>query len=384
MDTFTSTNLRELLSGHAPPCVSVYLPTHPAGPEGQQDPVRLKNLLNRSEEELSAGWMRAVEARDLLQKARDLPADQAYWDARSRGLAIFVSPDTFAHYRLPLAFDESVTVDERFAIRPLLPLSGGDERFLLLALSQNRVQLFEGDRNTIRRLEVPDLPAGMEKALDYVPVDRGSQAHSAMRGGHGKQAAVFHGQGGKPEAHKDDLHQFFRLVDSALQKRLRDARVPLVLAGVEYLPPIYREVTSYAHVCDEAVFCNCDYLTVQELHERVWPVVEPVLAKKRREVAQRARHALDSADGATDDLKTILTAAHAGRVETLFLREGVQQWGDFLGATGRCDRHDERQPGDRDLLEVAAAATLLHRGTVYAVGKDEMPTSKAAAALFRY
>jgi hypothetical protein len=384
MDTFTSTNLRELLTDHAPPCVSVYLPTHPAGSEGQQDPVRLKNLLNQAEQELAAGWMRATEARDLLQKARDLPADPTYWDARSRGLAIFVSPDTFEPYRLPLTFQESVTVDERFVIRPLLPLLNANERFFVLALSQNKVRLFEADRHHIKRVEVPNLPPDMEEALDYVPVDRGSQTHSAMQGARGKQAAVFHGQGGKAEAHKDDLHQFFRLVDAALRPRLRDERVPLVLAGVEYLPPIYREVTSYPHVCDPALYGNCDYLTEHELHERVWPVAEPVLSAQRCETAQRIRHALDSADGATDDLKKILTAAHAGRVDTFFVRDGAQEWGEFFEAIGRCERHDQRQPGDRDLLEMAATATLLHHGTVYAVGKDEMPTSKAAAARLRY
>jgi hypothetical protein len=328
--------------------------------------------------------MRATEARDLVQSARDLPADPAYWEARSRGLAIFVAPDAFEPYRLPRAFQESVTVDRRFVIRPLLPLLNANERFLVLALSQNKVRLFEADRHHIKRVEVPDLPAGMEEALDYVPVDRGSQTHSAMQGRHGKQAAVFHGQGGKAEAHKDDLHEFFRLVDAALRPRLRDEHVPLVLAGVEYLPPIYREVTSYPHVCDPALYCNCDYLTEHELHERVWPVAEPVLAEQRCETAHRIRHALDSADGATDDLKTILTAAQAGRADTLFIREGAQEWGEFFEATGRCDRHEVRQPGDRDLLDLAAAATLLHGGTVYAVGQDEMPTRKAAAALLRY
>jgi hypothetical protein len=137
-------------------------------------------------------------------------------------------------------------------------------------------------------------------------------------------------------------------------------------------------------VCKEALYCNCDYLTEHELHERAWPVIEPAFAEKRQKVAERLRHALDTANGATDDLKTILTSSHAGRVNTLFLRDGAQQWGEFFESTGRCERHDERQPGDRDLLDLAAAATLSHGGVVYAVAKDEMPTSKAAAALYRY
>ena len=62
--------------------------------------------------------------------------------------------------------------------------------------------------------------------------------HSAMRGSLGKQAAVFHGQGGHNETHKDDLLQYFRLVDASLETVLRESQAPLLLAGVDYLLPL--------------------------------------------------------------------------------------------------------------------------------------------------
>jgi hypothetical protein len=43
---FSRGDLDELVATDAQPAVSLYLPTHMAGPETRQDPIRLKNLLS--------------------------------------------------------------------------------------------------------------------------------------------------------------------------------------------------------------------------------------------------------------------------------------------------------------------------------------------------
>ena len=83
------------------------------------------------------------------------------------GLVLFLSPEAFRPYRLPLAFEELAIVDRRFHIKPLLPLLAGGERFSLLALSQNNVRFFSMSRHAVETVEVPDLPANMkERAVD--------------------------------------------------------------------------------------------------------------------------------------------------------------------------------------------------------------------------
>jgi hypothetical protein len=42
------------------------------------------------------------------------------------------------------------------------------------------------------------------------------------------------------------------------------------------------------------------------------------------------------------------------------------------------------EPGANDLLDFAAAQTLLNSGTVYALQPEEMPRDSTIAALFRY
>ena len=81
-----------------------------------------------------------------------------------------------------------------------------------------------------------------------------------------------------------------------------------------------------------------------------------------------------------------MPAAHHGRVETLFVALGEQRWGAFIpDGTGSVILHDAYEQGDRDLLDVAAAATLQAGGRVYALPRDQIPSSDSAlAAIYRY
>ena len=383
MDPFGTRELRDLTGQYDGPCVSIYLPTHVAGEQAQQDPVRLKNLLQRAEEQLSDGWLRAPEARKLLKAARDLPNDSIFWNERSHGLAIFMTPDSLQRFRLPLTFDELGVVNRRFHVKPLLPLLAGGERFFILALSQNKVRFYMASRFTIENVDVPGLPANMEDALNYAAADRGSQAHSAMRGSLGKQAAVFHGQGGQSDTRKEDLAQFFRLIDAALGPVLRDETTPLLLAGVEYLMPIYREVSGYSHVAERDLAGNCDYLSAHELHQRAWPLMEPTFQRARKAAAEKF-HTLAGTGTTSDDIGQIVSASHEGRIETLFVDTHALQWGRYDPQTAQVELRDEPHTGDDDLLDLAAVQTLSRRGTVYSVERGQVPSGAPAAAVFRY
>ncbi len=46
--------------------------------------------------------------------------------------------------------------------------------------------------------------------------------------------------------------------------------------------------------------------------------------------------------------------------------------------------HSEPQPGDEDLMDLAALHTLLNGGTVYAVMPEQVPGDTAVAAILRY
>ena len=221
-----------------------------------------------------------------------------------------------------------MVVNQRFQLKPLLPLLGGNDRFFLLALSQHAPRLYEGRRHAFHEVAVPDMPPAIEQALNYDSGERGNQAHATARGDAGRAGLKFHGQGGDRENAKDELTQYFRLVDAALQRVLKDHRAPLILAGVQYLLPIYRSVCSYGTVASEELPGNFEHVNAQELHRRAWPLIQQQLDQAREDAAARYRQ-LAGTGKTSNDVRHIVPAACQGQVETLFVDPLMQLWGRF-------------------------------------------------------
>lgn len=386
MDTFSTSDLKRLTAAQQGPCVSIFMPTHAAGPNGQQDALRLKNLLTQAERRLVDQGVRAPEAKKLLEPVRELPAEHGFWEKRSQGLAIFITEGLLNRFRVPLSLDETVVVNQRFQVKPLLSLIGVDDQYFVLALSQNRVRFLEGRQFSMQEVKVDGLPKDMAQALNYDFSERPMLARTAglPRSQPGKSSAVVYSLGSEREPAKDELAQYFRAIDAALRDPLRDQRIPLILAGVQYLLPIYREVSSYAHLAHEELLGNPDHLTEHELHGRTWPLIQSRLENGRQDAAAKYRK-LAGTGKASDDLSQIVVAAQRGQVESLFVDRTAHRWGVFDAATGQVTVRPSpaSEPGDDDLLDYAAVQTLLHRGAVYAVPVEQVP-SPPAAAILRY
>jgi hypothetical protein len=383
MDRFGISDLRQLTDPNEGPCVTICLPTHVAGADGQQDAVRLKNLADRAERQLAEGWLRAPEARDLVAPVRALPTDHEFWHRRSHGLALFLDRGSLRRFRVPIDLEELVLVNRRFHVKALLPLLTSGDRFFVLVLSQHNVRLFEATQYQIEQVDVAGLPQRMDEALNLDGADRGSQSHFAMKGGKKKQSSVFHGQGGVPDSHKDELAQFFRLIDSALVPVLRDETTPLILAGVDYLLPIFRKACRYAQLARPELVGNFDHLSARQIHEKVWPLAKPLLNEAReRSAAKYCR--LAGTGKTTDDIREAISAAVAGRVESLFVASDHWLWGVCDPQGKVIDLHDSPQPGDDDLLDSVAVQALLHRGSVFVVQGQNVPSSRQIAAVMRF
>lgn len=87
---------------------------------------------------------------------------------------------------------------------------------------------------------------------------------------------------------------------------------------------------------------------------------------------------------ATDDLRQSMAATFQGRIGTLLVAADCHLWGACAANGDISQVHDTQQAGDDDLLDVAAAQTLAHGGTVYALPSADMPSARPLAAGMRY
>jgi hypothetical protein len=389
MSLLSLDELKTLAKKPKGPCVSMYMPMQKAGPEIRQNPIRFKNLVKEAEERLDAMGIRHTEALDFLKPVHELDTPE-FWEHQDYGLAIFISPEVFRYYRLPYEFQELVVVDGQFHLKPLLHLVNNDGRFYLLALSQKDVRFFEGTRYSIREVEVENLPKSMDEALNYDETAQEGQFRIATsRGGTSNsmvQPGAFHGQG-SPDRDKrqEDILQFCHAIDGALHEKLRNQKAPLVLAGVEYMPPIYQEANTYSHLVEESITGSPETMTPEELHDKAWQFVEPLFHQAEQQAMERYQELAGADTGKTsNDIKEIIPAAYFQRVDSLFVPVDQQMWGNFDPDTMTVDLHPEPEPDDEDLLDFAAVHTLLNGGTVYAVELEKMPDKTLAAAIFRY
>lgn len=363
--------------------ISLYMPTHRHFPETEQDPIRFKNLLREAEERLLANDLRSPEVRELLRPAQKLERDASFWKFQNDGLALFLSANLFRTYRLPFKFREMTVVAPRFHLKPLLQALASDGRFFVLALSQKQVRLLEGTAYDVSEIKLDRVPENLAEILGAYDFEKQLQFHSPSTSSLGKQGTIFHGHGAGVDDIKDKLLQYFRRIDEGLRESLKNEKAPLVFAGVDYLFPIYKEANSYPHLLEETVSGNPESLKAETLRQKAWAIAQPVIMKAQRE-AEAKYHQMAGTGRASNQLSEIAPAAFNGRVESLFVAVGVQQWGSFDPDRAEIRLHEEAEPGNEDLLDFTAIHTFLNGGEVYAVEPANMPGGGLLAAVLRY
>jgi hypothetical protein len=98
--------------------------------------------------------------RDLLEPLRELVDQYEFWQHQADGLALFRSRDDFRRYRVSFLVPELAVVATRFHLKPLLPAMEANQRFYLLALSQDGAKVYEANQQSISEIEIPEMPEG--------------------------------------------------------------------------------------------------------------------------------------------------------------------------------------------------------------------------------
>jgi hypothetical protein len=379
MDLLTENHLSSLATTRQPDCVTLLMTARGAGAEA--DPIQWKNLLNEAEATLIARGARGPAAREFLRPARALLSDGDFWRGPAGGLAFFIAGGVARAFRLTVPVEPVAVVAPRFFLKPLLPLAEAGGRYFLLTLSQNQVRLIRGSASRAEEVTLKGVPSSLEEALRTHDRDEPLEFHTHPALGLGRRGAIFHGQGVGIDDAKDNLLRYFRAIDHGLHATLRGEKAPLILASVDYLWPLYREVNTYPRLLEQGIAGNAERLSVAELHERALEVVAPLLRAPREKAAGLYARLAGTGRTAADLAETV-TACGQGRIETLFVAMDAERWGRVDVPGGPVTLDEGRSTEGEDLLNVAALDTLTHGGTVFAVPSAEVPGEGPLAAIY--
>ena len=381
----------------AVPSISIFLPTERRIAEPGNNSLKLKALLHTARERLEARNFRRPQIDELLRPMQDLLKDRDFWFHQLNGLALLRTPDRFDIYRVPVEIEEHAYVGDAPVIRPLIAAVTTIGEFYILGLSQNKIRLFHCTMHDCEELDLSgsDIPLKLEEALrwhdlqkpelNYHVTTKGSGTSKASARGSMRGERAFHGHGAGDEDDKVHILEFFHLVDPGIRELLKGKHTPLILAGVEYLHPIYREASHYDFILARGVEGNPDELRPDELHAKAKPIFEARLEQGFRSMSEKYGD-LSSHGRSSNDLADILAAAEEGRIESLFIARDRRVWGTFDPSDSQVQVNGDRPASDADveLLDLAARRTILASGSAYLLPEDKVPGGSDIAAIYRY
>jgi hypothetical protein len=380
----TKEQFTELASYASSCCISGFMNTHVSGVDVNEkmDNTLFKTLL----QQFTAALRQRNKDQDtidrMLKPGYDLLRNEEIWNAMSPGFAVFISDGYFKYIRMPVVPKEEILINTSFFVTPLLSMVINSDYFYLLVLSKKQAKIYRADAFGMVQLKINDLPNGVDDVVHFEEKEDQKLFRTGSSGG--GAGANYHGIGaGKPDE-KAHIAQYFDEVDETLWKRvLSRETVPLLLAGVEYLIPIYKSVAQYKPIWDDAITGSHEHEDINSLYQLARKKMEPYF--EERHVKALAMYYNNSANELTSSIPAdVIPAAHYKRVWHLFVQKDEHIWGTFDEMNNKLIIHDTQQNGDECLIDKAVIKTILSAGEVHVLPKDKMPGQSQLAALMRY
>jgi len=266
-------------------------------------------------------------------------------------------------------------------LTPLMPVISCNEQFYLLAFSKHNAKLFLADAFGMQEITVEGMPDGMADVIHFE--EKGNQLLFRTGSSGGGEGANYHGMNSNPD-HKTDIAIYLEEVDKTIWKEvLYDKHIPLMLAAVDYLQPIYRKISRYQHIAEETLTGNFEHEKPVNIYKQAKEKMQPYFDKRQQAALERYYNGSASAltSSIPDD---VIPATYYGQVDSLFVKKGAHVWGTFDANANEITIHETEQPKDECLLNNAITQTILHNGDVFILEKEKMPAESDVAATLRY
>jgi hypothetical protein len=285
------------INATAETAVTIYAPTHRRAPENLADPIVIKNLITKAEQEIAklGDKRQTSEVRENLQAALS-SIDFAHL---TEGLAIFVSEKGFSKFDLLHSPAEKVVVSNTFVISDLVKTASKSFDYHLLVLGESPTKLFRGDRDSLTEMR------------EGFPIEHtGRGGAQGLPTDFGQQTSVI----------EDEEHRkFFRGVLSRLQIVQKNEDLPLVVTGVERFLAFWSEVSTNQKPA-VTIQGSYDFMSEAELVTKTWPVIQEHIKKLELEVLSeldKARSSKLYAGG----FQEVNELAQAGRISVLVVSD---------------------------------------------------------------
>ena len=375
--------IQELASVSGEVCITFYIPTYRTGREvnEQVNQITFKSSLQQVANELKDRISQDDIAK-LLSPGHRLIKDDAFWNDQAGGLAVFITDNYFKYMKLHTAPQQQIWVNRSFLLKPLIPFSIIPEYFYLLVISKKQSKLFRADNFGVQFMPLSELPHGIDDVVHFEEKDDQKLFRTGSSGAGG--GANYHGIGaGKPDE-KENISMYLAEVDKTLWKEvLNREKVPLVLAGVDYMVAIYKKITQYKYIWNDSLTGSLEYENEFSLYTEARRLVDSYFQQRTNQALEL--YGNHSAKETTSSIPTdIIPAAFYSRIAHLFVQQNAKLWGLFDKESEELTLHEQQEAEDEDMIDKTIIETILHGGDVHMLPTERMPADSKIAALMRY
>ncbi|MDR7129126.1 hypothetical protein J2X69_001461 [Algoriphagus sp. 4150] len=387
MKIFDRKKFVDLSQKSAQPYISIFVPSSRLSTDAyKQDKIHLKNQLAAVEKKLEKDYqLESEEINNLLQPGKELLNSSEFWKHNSDMIACFLSEGQVELLQVPIAIEESMNfVGTKPFLLPLLPAITDNGHYYLLVLNLEKIHLYEATRNVIQEVILD--PEKVATSFIAEEEDFENQKYLQGQGGVGSAGAMFHGHGeGSDEEKKQSILNYFHRMTNMLEPILYKNPLPLYLAGVDYLIPIFREASKYNGLMDGHVSGSFTEKDMDILHHDSWELASSHFVAERNNTIESFQ--AKKAEGLAMDSETeeLLKASFTGAVDTLFVsKEHKHLWGRYNEEEHSIELEDTQNNGGHCLIDEAAATVLRSKGNVYMTDPGDMPGDAPIAGILRY
>lgn len=377
-------DLNYFLEKQEGPCLSLYQPTHRSHPDNEQDPIQFKNLVKELEDSLKQKYSNA-DVSKLLAPFHALADNREFWQKQTLdGLAILADQQSFTTMTLQRQPKAFAVVADSFHLKPLLRLSQTQDNFQVLCVSRSEVQMYEGNRDGLDRILFDnDFPESLEDLDGIEDATDGDTATYRLTPSAKQSKAMSYTS--PRDVAEADKERFLGAVARALHNDIsKNARLPVVIVGLAENIGTFKKFSQNPYVLDEDIAIDPSTLSVDQLRDKAWAIVEPVARKRAQDEISRFNQA-HGTGLASDNPNDALAAILEGRVDTLLVDADKRIAGVVDREAKKIDLHENfSSPEAEDILDDLAEMVIRRGGQVKVLPSEYMPTESGLAAIYRY
>lgn len=369
--------------------VSIYCPVERSAPESEQNPVRLRALIDEANQQLVDNGLSPEKAEEFLHPLSSLVQTPEALLTEGEALAFFLDGESALQLELPYTEAPSCRTSNQFAIKPLLPLLQWNPSFTAVCINRGKVRVFRGNRAGIESVQVPEMPEQLEDITAIDDPEKTTQHHTAKTGSDqgapgSAPVAQMHGQGLPSDLEDHQLDRFFRSVSKALHAYLSGHDDYLVLFGVEENIGLFKSMDEWK---EREVLSKSEdphLWDASQIKEEALDLLKPYAAEEMDSRLDRLREARNKENGIFE-LSECAMAAATGRIELAAVAEDRE-------VTGICDVDEMKvkiitegdAPCAHDLYDFIASETIRHGGEVCSLDAAVIPGDEGVAATVRF